>query len=280
MKHFWQLCGWPIRVALNNNTVKGETTDMLIERALQLELDEQEEAFSMSTLRQALPQDEEGHFRQAIQCTICLNAGHSAVECNIRIYCPICHSKAHTVEQCEYNMLNQHTAVVRKVELHRLPRRNNRDASRNGPNIRSRVGTRTGNIELTGITMIPRKRKNIEVTAATVKTTAGMTITDQQTGVATSKDLEGNIGSTKSNDATMKAQTTIGTQSRAKINHSHRDIIDSQNKIRNNQRSSGNDTHHQLHQRRNLAYGASCANNFGTTQHNAHSGRAKVRPST
>ena len=61
-----------------------------------------------------------------------------------------------------------------------------------------------------------------------------MTITDQQTGVATSKDLEGNIGSIESNDATMKAPTTIGTQSRAKTNHSHRDIIDGQNKIRNN----------------------------------------------
>ena len=78
----------------------------------------------MSTLRQALPQDEEGHFRQAIQCTICLNAGHSAVECNIRIYCPICHSKAHTVEQCKYNMINRNTPVVRRVETQRPPRRN------------------------------------------------------------------------------------------------------------------------------------------------------------
>ena len=60
--------------------MKGETVDMVNDRALQLELDEEEEAFSMSTLRQALPQDEERHFRQAIQCTICLNAGHSAVD--------------------------------------------------------------------------------------------------------------------------------------------------------------------------------------------------------
>ena len=56
----------PIRAALNNNSVKGETRDMVIERALQLELDEEEGAFSMTTLRQALPQDEERHFRQAI----------------------------------------------------------------------------------------------------------------------------------------------------------------------------------------------------------------------
>ena len=86
----------PIRTTLNNSSVKGETTDMFIERALQLELDEEEDT------GQELPQDEERHFRQAIQCTICLNAGHSAVDCNMRIYCPICHSKAHTIEQFEY----------------------------------------------------------------------------------------------------------------------------------------------------------------------------------
>ena len=73
----------PIRTTLNNKSVKGETTDMVIEQALQLELDEEEEAFSMSSLRQTLPQDEECHFRQAIQCTICLNSGHSAVDCNM-----------------------------------------------------------------------------------------------------------------------------------------------------------------------------------------------------
>ena len=40
---------------------------MVIERVLNLNLDEEEEAFSMSSLRQALPQDEERHFCQAIQ---------------------------------------------------------------------------------------------------------------------------------------------------------------------------------------------------------------------
>ena len=113
----------PIRATLNNNSVKGETTDMVIERALQLELDEEEERFSMSSLRQALPQDEERQFRQAIQCTICLNSGHSAVECNMRIHCPICHSKAHTVDQCEYNMLNRAAPTVRSMDTQRPPRR-------------------------------------------------------------------------------------------------------------------------------------------------------------
>ena len=48
--------------------------------------------FSMASLRQALPKDKEYCFRQAIQCTICLNSRHSVVDCNMRIHCPICHS--------------------------------------------------------------------------------------------------------------------------------------------------------------------------------------------
>ena len=53
----------PIRTTLNTNSVKGKTTDMVIEGALQLELDEEEEGFSISSLQQALPQEEERHFR-------------------------------------------------------------------------------------------------------------------------------------------------------------------------------------------------------------------------
>ena len=52
----------PIRTTLTNTSVKGETSDMVLERTLNLELDEEEEAFSMTLLRQALPQDEERHF--------------------------------------------------------------------------------------------------------------------------------------------------------------------------------------------------------------------------
>ena len=80
----------------------------------------------MSSLRQMLPQDEEHRFHQAIQCTICLNSGHSAVECNMRIHCPICHSRAHMVEQCEYIMLNRPTPVVQRIELQRQTRRNDK----------------------------------------------------------------------------------------------------------------------------------------------------------
>ena len=40
----------PIRTMLNSHNVQRETTDMVIERVLQLELDEEEEEFSMSSL--------------------------------------------------------------------------------------------------------------------------------------------------------------------------------------------------------------------------------------
>ena len=56
----------PIRTTLNTHSVKGETSDMVIERALQLELEEEDEGLSMALLRQALPQEEEHRFRQAI----------------------------------------------------------------------------------------------------------------------------------------------------------------------------------------------------------------------
>ena len=44
---------------LNTHSVKGETTDMVIEQALQPELEEEYEGLSMASLRQALTQEEE-----------------------------------------------------------------------------------------------------------------------------------------------------------------------------------------------------------------------------
>ena len=60
------------------------------------------------------PPDNEG--MQVIQCTTCLNPGHSALECTLRMHCPICHSRAHTLELCEYNLLNRNAATVRQIE--------------------------------------------------------------------------------------------------------------------------------------------------------------------
>mgnify|MGYP000471058202 CR=1 FL=1 len=44
----------------------------------------------------------------------------------MRMHCLICHSKAHTVEQCDYNMLNRLTPVVRRMEPQRQYRKNGR----------------------------------------------------------------------------------------------------------------------------------------------------------
>ena len=52
---FLAVLRWPIRTMLSTHSVKGETTDMVIERALQLELEEEDEGLSMASLRQPLP---------------------------------------------------------------------------------------------------------------------------------------------------------------------------------------------------------------------------------
>ena len=70
----------------------------------------------MISLQKSLPTAEELRFGQAIQCTTCLNPGHSTVECTLRTHCPICHSKAHIIAQCEYNLLNKVATSVRRVE--------------------------------------------------------------------------------------------------------------------------------------------------------------------
>ena len=71
-------------------------------------------SMDMSALNHTLPTLEELQFRQTVQCTTCLNTGHSAIECSLRTHCTICHSKLHSVEQCEYNLLNKTTTLVRK----------------------------------------------------------------------------------------------------------------------------------------------------------------------
>ena len=69
----------------------------------------------MSALHHTLPTLEELQFRQAVQCTICLNIGNSTIECSLRTHCAINHSKAHFVEQCEYNLSNKATPSMRQI---------------------------------------------------------------------------------------------------------------------------------------------------------------------
>ena len=109
----------PLRTSLGMQNFKGYTTNIVIERALQMELEDEDDVMSITSLRQVLPRDEEYRLRQAIQCTICLNLGHSVVDCNMWVHYPICHSRAHTMDQCGYNILNRLVAPIRRIEPQR-----------------------------------------------------------------------------------------------------------------------------------------------------------------
>ena len=78
--------------------------------------DKNSSLMSMGALQGALPKEEDLRFSQAVQCTTCLNSGHSAVDCTMRTQCMIFHSRAHTTDRCEYNLLNRQAAPVRHIE--------------------------------------------------------------------------------------------------------------------------------------------------------------------
>ena len=93
------------------------TVEQVVARVLALARTHNNSSFAMGTLQAALQPPEETQFRQAIQCTLCISPGHSALDCPSRPHCLIYHSENHTVEQCEYNMLNRNTATtVHQIE--------------------------------------------------------------------------------------------------------------------------------------------------------------------
>ena len=93
-----------------------QTIEEVIARILALDRSQHGATFSMTSLQNALPQ-EDNRFREALQCTICSGSGHLALECPHRPQFPICESRSHIVEQCEYNMLYcTTTAPVRQIE--------------------------------------------------------------------------------------------------------------------------------------------------------------------
>ena len=53
----------PLQTTLNTQNLTGQMADTVIERALQLELEEEDEGLSMASLLEVLPRDEEYHFR-------------------------------------------------------------------------------------------------------------------------------------------------------------------------------------------------------------------------
>ena len=90
----------PLRTTLQLMDLSGQPIEEVIRRVLRLD---SAHSMSMASLQEALPTTEEKRFKQEIQCTTCLNPGHSALECTFRMHCPICHSRAHTLELFEYN---------------------------------------------------------------------------------------------------------------------------------------------------------------------------------
>ena len=99
----------PLRTTLQVVDLIGQPIEEVIRRVLHLD---SAESMSMIPLQSALLTTEETRFRQAVQCTTCLNPGYSALECTLQMRCPICHSHAHTLELCEYNLLNRNAATV------------------------------------------------------------------------------------------------------------------------------------------------------------------------
>ena len=89
--------------------LSGQPIEEVIRRVLRLD---SIQSMSMASLQEAIPTTEEMRFKQAVQCTTCLNPGHFTLECTLWMHCPICHSRAHTLELCEYNLLNRNAATL------------------------------------------------------------------------------------------------------------------------------------------------------------------------
>ena len=85
------------------------TVDQVIDGVL--EMDKHNSLMSMGALQRALPKDEDLLFHQAVQCTTCLNPDHSTVECTTRTHCMLCHSRSHTMDRCEYILLNRQATI-------------------------------------------------------------------------------------------------------------------------------------------------------------------------
>ena len=107
----------PLRTTLGVLDFSQQMIEQVVDQVLVMDNAQNSTSFPMGSLRGAFPTTEETQFWQAIQCTTCLNLGHLVVNCALRPKCSIYHSRTHTVEQCEYNMLNRTAAVsVQQIE--------------------------------------------------------------------------------------------------------------------------------------------------------------------
>ena len=105
-----------MRTSLAVLDFKTDTIEQVIDRVLDMAKAHNRNKMSMASLQSVLQKEQELKFWQAVQCITCLNPTYSTLECTMRMHCALCHSRAHTVDQCEYNLLNKVTALVRQIE--------------------------------------------------------------------------------------------------------------------------------------------------------------------
>ena len=126
----------PLRTTLAVVDLTGNPIEDVISRVLRLD---NAQSMSITSHQNTLPTTEETRFRQTVQSTTCLNPGHFALECTLRTHCLICHSRTHTLELCEYNLLNRNTAPVRQIERQSTqPQTSGRPAHRDNDRPRAR----------------------------------------------------------------------------------------------------------------------------------------------
>jgi hypothetical protein len=77
-----------------------------------LNLDHQQLGLGLSQFRAIVPslKAEEKAFQQAVQCMLCLQFGHSNMECVQP--CALCQVRTHTTATCEYNLLARRNALA------------------------------------------------------------------------------------------------------------------------------------------------------------------------
>jgi hypothetical protein len=89
------------------------------------------------------PKADEKAFQQAVQCTLCLQFGHSNMECVLQ--CALCQARMHTTATYEYNLLARRNApavqTVQPVPVHHQGQRANsrfNHGNRGGPQFQHR----------------------------------------------------------------------------------------------------------------------------------------------
>jgi hypothetical protein len=107
-RHFLKALQEPLRSAFALMDASTVPLTEIVNQALNL--DHQQLGLGLSQFRAVAPSSkaDEKAFQQAVQCTLCLQFGHSNVECIQR--CALCEARTHMIATCEYNLLARRNA--------------------------------------------------------------------------------------------------------------------------------------------------------------------------